>query len=94
MPEQAYDEEFIDGVRVRRVVRTVSDAEIARRDAPMRLRAVVATLAQWAADEQATAAAWPGLTAGQKDAANRQMHQRWGTFLERFGDLLVALSLD
>lgn len=68
--------------------------EIFRREAPDRIRQAVATLNTWAADERATAANWASLSDPQKDAANRQLHDRIGRFFDRFGDLLITLTLD
>lgn len=108
MPETAYDEIYENGVRVSRVERTVSDAEIKRRDAPTRLRNGYTVLENWAADartaaaaEQAASDGWATMTAGQKDTANRQLHTRMAvtfdrlaTFFERFADVLLKDGLD
>lgn len=99
MAEIAQDENYqSDGrgntVLVKQTQRVVSDTEIRRRDAPARIRQVLSTLDAWAADEQKIFTDWPSLTNAQKDAANRQMHDRFGKFLDRFGDVLLTLALD
>ena len=106
--ETAFDEEYRDGVLINRVERTISDAEIKRRDAPLRLRTAYTVLQAWADDarqaataEQAASDGWATATAGQKDAANRALHTRMAvtfdrlaTFFERFADVLLKDGLD
>lgn len=58
------------------------------------LRNAYPTLRQWSQDAATTNTNWPNLTAAQKDAATRETIRRLGMFLDRFGDLLVALNAD
>jgi hypothetical protein len=94
MPQINRNQTFEGGVLQREDMVTIDDATLHRWQAPDRIRQAVSTLNAWGADEQQTAANWPGLTAAQKDAANRQLHDRVGRFFDRFGDLLIALALD
>jgi hypothetical protein len=56
MPEDAFDDRYQNGVRISRTLRTISDAEIQRRDelndASTRLAAIAPTLRIWAGDAQ------------------------------------------
>lgn len=54
----------------------------------------VATLRQWSTDAATTHTNWPTMTAGQKDAANREVIRRLGLFFGHFADLIEAQSLD
>lgn len=94
MPEQAFDEEYTNGVVTKRTPRTVSDAEIHRRDAPTRLRTFYPVARQWAQDAAQTNTNWPTMTAGQKDAAMRETIRRLGLFFDGMGDLLLERGLD
>ena len=58
------------------------------------LRAAYPTLRTWSGDAAATNIGWPTMTAAQKDAATRETIRRLGVFLDRFGDLLLALNAD
>ena len=94
MPEIAFDEVYENGVRISRVQRTVSDAEILRRDAPARLRNQYVTLRQWATDAQTT---YDAATAGSRAltaAEQREFIRRMGRLLDGMADLLLQLSLD
>lgn len=55
MPEQAFDDVYENGVRISRTPRTVSDAEIERRDAPAELRTRLPALRAWAGDAKSAA---------------------------------------
>lgn len=94
MPQTNRNQTFQNGVLQNEQIVEISDATLKRWQAPDRLRNAVATLETWAADEQQIAANWASLTNAQKDAANRQLHDRVGRFFDRFGDLLIAISLD
>lgn len=94
MPRTNLDEVYENGVLKSRIQREISDAQIFREDAPLRLRSAIATLNQWAQDEQNIDNAWGTLTNAQKDTANRVLHRRIGIFFDRFGDLLITLALD
>ena len=58
------------------------------------LKSGYATLRTWASDAATTNTNWPTMTAAQKDAATRETIRRLGVFLDRFGDLLLALNAD
>jgi hypothetical protein len=90
MPETAYDEEYRDGVLIKRTQRTVSDAEILRRDAPARLRAQYSALRQWSQDAAAVAAAGGTPTAAQQ----RALFDRFGKLCDGLADLLITQALD
>lgn len=68
MPEIEYDEEFEGGVLKHRVARTVSDAEIERREDSSRLRQAQALLRSWAQDAAAVAAQAGNVTQPQLKA--------------------------
>lgn len=98
MPETAYDEDFDNGVLKKRIPRTVSDAEIFRRDAPARMRTFYPVARQWAADAAATYAAATAANAGAgralTAAEQREMIRRLGLFFDGVADLLLQMSLD
>ncbi len=90
MPEQALDQVFQNGVLVSSTARTISDAEILRRDAPARLRARYAALRQWALDADAVANQATNVTPAQQKA----LFDRFGRLCDGLADLLLAQSLD
>jgi hypothetical protein len=78
MPETAYDDHYVDGVRVSRIERIVSDAEIERRDAGQQLRQALVALRQWGADSL-SAAELGALTAAQRLQRQAVQEQRVAT---------------
>jgi hypothetical protein len=56
---------------------------------PARLQQAYSTLRSWSDDAETTHTDWPTMTAGQKDAAMREVIQRLGLFFDRFADLLL-----
>lgn len=94
MPEQAFDEVFKNGQLVSRTPRTVSDAEIQRRDAPARLRNAYSALRTWSTDADAYAAAYDTMTAAQRQAAQKQLFTRFGRLCDGLADLLLDLGRD
>lgn len=77
MPEIAFDEEFEAGTGrlLSRTERTVSDAEIERRDAPAEMRTRLPILRTWANDAQ-DAAALTAMTAAQRIARQAVIETR------------------
>lgn len=94
MAETAFDETYKNGVLVTRTPRTVSDAEIQRRDAPTRLRQSYTALRQWQTDAQTAVAAWDGQTQVQKNATMKVVIDRFGKLCDGMADLLLQMSLD
>lgn len=90
MPRTDYDDEYRDGVLIRRVERLVSDAEIARQEAPQRLRQAYATLRQWQQDAQSVAEQGGNVSQAQIKA----LFHRFGILCDRLADLLIAQALD
>jgi hypothetical protein len=90
MPEQAFDEEYENGVLKKRTQRTISDAEIQRRDAPTRLRTSYNALRQWSIDAAAVSAAGGTPTAAQL----RALFDRFGKLCDGLADLLIQQGLD
>lgn len=78
MPEIAYDDRYENGVRVSRVERIISDAEIERREAPAQMRLALAALRQWSDDSQSVAQL-TALTAGQRLARQAVIENRVAT---------------
>ncbi len=58
------------------------------------LRQAYSTLRQWATDAATANTNWPTMTAVQKDATTRETIRRLGMFMDRFGDLLLAMNAD
>jgi len=58
-----------------------------------RVRQAYSALQAWAADEAQKNTDWPTLTNAQKDAANRELHRRFGLVCDRLSDLLRHLAL-
>lgn len=75
MAETAFDEEYENGVLKKRTPRTVSDAEIERRDMPALLRARLPVLRVWSNDAQ-DVAALTAMTAGQRLARQAVIETR------------------
>ena len=50
MPRTVYDEEFVNGVLIRRTARVMSDIEIELTDAPQKLRSAYRALRNWKID--------------------------------------------
>jgi hypothetical protein len=94
MAETAFDEVYENGVLVSRVARVVSDAEIQRRDAPLKLRQSYTALRQWQQDAITTVAEWDTLTQAQKNTRLKIVIERFGLLSDRLADLLLAQSLD
>lgn len=94
MAEIAQDDVYKDGILQSRTPRTVSDAEIQRRDAPTRLRAFYPTARQWASDAATTNTNWGAMNAAQKDAAMKETIRRLGLFFDGIADLLLQMGLD
>lgn len=96
MPETAQDEVYAQGDTppaqrlLSRQARTVTDAEILRRDAPARLRARYATLQQWSIDAKAISDAGGTPTAAQL----RALFDRFGKLCDGIADLLIERGLD
>lgn len=90
MPETAYDEVYENGVLKSRVARVVSNAEVARRDAPLRLRQAYGTLRQWQQDAQAVA----DQSSNVSQAQIKELFRRFGVLCDRLADLLIAQALD
>lgn len=90
MPETAYDEIYENGVRISRTERTISDAEIERRDAPAVVRQLAQSLDAWADDAQAVADQAPNVSQAQLKA----LFARQAVFFRRMRKLLITLGVD
>ncbi len=75
MPEHVFDEVYENGVLKSRKQRTVSDAEIERRDARQDLRDQLAVLKEWAQDRK-TAADLQAMNAAQRIERQAEIEQR------------------
>jgi hypothetical protein len=94
MTRQDRNQHFLNGVLQSEQVVTIPDAQIEREDAPLRLRQSVVGLRIWSTEAQANFDTWGAKTAAQKDAANRELHRRFGILCDRLKDLLIAQAMD
>ncbi len=93
-PVTVYDDIYQNGILISHTPRVVSDADIARTDAPNKVRQQYLILRQWATDAQAT---YDAATAGNRAltaAEQRELTRRLGRFLDGVADLLLSLALD
>jgi hypothetical protein len=90
MPQTDQDDVYQNGVLISRTPRTLSDAEIQRRDAPTRLRNQYNVLRQWSIDAAAVSAAGGTPTAAQL----RALFDRFGKLCDGLADLLLSIGLD
>lgn len=90
MAETAQDEVYKDGVLILRTPRTVSDAEIQRRDAPARLRNAYAALRTMSTQAGAIANAGSNPTQAQIKA----LFGSFGQVCDGLADLLLQMALD
>ena len=93
MPEIAFDEEYEGGKLIRRTQRTISDAEIERRDMPTHFRTRLPQLRQWATDAQ-DAAALTTMTAAQRIARQAEVERRVAALARLVAGLIWAAGHD